>query len=93
MEARLPRVFEILDEMLASGEFEQQRFAVQTVMDRTQGKAIERKELTGADGGKIQIEDSTPAIRVLLQAAIAEETKVIEVKAEGDSSGSLDSDR
>lgn len=46
--------------------------------DRVLGKAVERKELTGADGGKIQIEDSTPSIRLLLQQALPQEVKTIE---------------
>jgi hypothetical protein len=52
------------------------------VIERLHGKVVERKEVTGADGGKIQIEDSTPAIRLLLQQVIAAETKVIEGMAE-----------
>lgn len=49
-------------------------------LERVLGKAVERKELSGADGGKIQIEDSTPTIRLLLQQALASEAKVIEAK-------------
>lgn len=84
MESLLPLAWQRLHEMLASDDQKKHEFAIPIVFDRTQGKAIERKELTGANGGAIQIEDSTPAIRLLLQAAIEAETKVIEVKAEGE---------
>jgi hypothetical protein len=82
MERLLPIAWQRLDEMLASDDFEKHKFAIPIVFDRTQGRAIERKEVTGAAGGAIQIEDSTPAIRLLLQAVIADETKVIEAKAD-----------
>ena len=51
------------------------------VIERLHGKVVERKELTGADGGKIQIEDSTPSIRLLLQQAIGD-VKTIEGEKE-----------
>lgn len=44
--------------------------AADRIIDRGWGKVIERKEISGADGGAIKIEDNTPAIRVLLQAAL-----------------------
>jgi hypothetical protein len=76
----LPKAWERVSEMLEpTADFEERRFAVQTVMDRAYGKAVERKELSGPDGGKIPIEDSTPSIRLLLQQALASaEPKVIE---------------
>jgi hypothetical protein len=50
-------------------------------LNRAHGKVVERKELTGADGGKIQIEDSTPSIRLLLQQVLeASAPKVIDVE-------------
>lgn len=84
MESLLPKAWEELGRMLMAEDFEERRFAIQTVMDRTQGKAVERKELTGANGAAIQIEDSTPAIRLLLQQVIEHETKVLDVKGESD---------
>jgi hypothetical protein len=71
--------------MLEPGaDFEERRFAVQTVMDRAYGKAVERKELSGPDGGKIPIEDSTPSIRLLLQQALGAEPKVLDAAADED---------
>lgn len=78
LEAMLPLANQRLQEMLDSDDFEKHRFAIPLIHDRTQGKAVERKELTGADGGKIQIEDSTPSIRLLLQQALPQEVKTIE---------------
>ena len=50
----LPKAWERVAEMLdPTADFEERRFAVQTVMDRAYGKAVERKELSGPDGGKI----------------------------------------
>lgn len=82
MAAMLPKALTKLRDMLECDDFEERRFAVQTVLDRNLGKAIERKELTGADGGKIQIEDSTPSIRLLLQQALPQEVKTIEGEKE-----------
>lgn len=52
------------------------------VIERLHGKLVERKELSGPNGAPIPIEDSTPAIRLLLQQGGG--PKVIEVKAEGE---------
>lgn len=82
LEAMLPLANQRLQEMLDSDDFEKHRFAIPLIHDRTQGKAVERKELTGADGGKIQIEDSTPSIRLLLQQALPQEVKTIEGEKE-----------
>ena len=61
----LPKAWQRVSEMLEStADFDERRFAVQTVMDRSYGKVVERKELSGPDGGKIPIEDTTPSIRL-----------------------------
>lgn len=39
-------------------------------LERLHGKVVEKKEISGADGGAIKIEDNTPSIRVLLTAAL-----------------------
>lgn len=80
LERMMPLASQRLREMLESDDFEKHKFAIPIVYDRYLGKAIERKELTGAGGGAIQIEDNTPSIRLLLQQALpAEEpTKTID---------------
>lgn len=42
----------------------------QYVVERLHGKVVERKEISGADGGAIKIEDNTPSVRILLQQAL-----------------------
>lgn len=44
--------------------------AMHIVFDRNLGKMVEKKEISGADGGAIKIEDNTPSIRLLLTAAL-----------------------
>lgn len=40
------------------------------IIDRGWGKVVEKKEITGAEGGAIKIEDNTPSVRILLQQAL-----------------------
>lgn len=40
------------------------------IIDRGWGKVVEKKEISGADGGAIKIEDNTPSVRILLQQAL-----------------------
>jgi hypothetical protein len=40
------------------------------VIERNIGKVVQVTEVQGKDGGAIQVEDNTPAIRILLQAAL-----------------------
>ena len=94
MESLLPKAVgvlaEMLEAMLPSGEIDRsvRERGMHIVFDRTQGRVVERKELTGANGAAIQIEDSTPAIRLLLQQVMADEApKVIEAEKSDDAGG------
>lgn len=49
-------------------------------LERLHGKVVERKEISGVDGGAIRIEDNTPDVRLLLIQAIP--TKTIEGEKE-----------
>lgn len=40
------------------------------LIERGWGKVVEKKEITGAEGGAIRIEDNTPSIKILLQSAL-----------------------
>lgn len=82
LERMMPLASQRLREMLESDDFEKHKFAIPIVYDRHLGKAIERKELTGAGGGAIQIEDNTPSIRLLLQQALPQEPVTIEVESD-----------
>lgn len=44
--------------------------AIDRIIDRGWGKVVEKKEISGADGGAIKIEDNTPSVRILLQQAL-----------------------
>lgn len=44
--------------------------AINIVLERAVGKVPDRKELTGKDGGPMQIEDNTTNVTVLLRAAL-----------------------
>lgn len=57
--------------------------ATRYVIERLHGRLVERKEVTGADGGALQIEDHTPSIKMLLQQVLnPPEPKVIDVERE-----------
>lgn len=44
--------------------------ATDRLIDRGWGRVVEKKEISGADGGAIRIEDNTPSIKILLQTAL-----------------------
>lgn len=76
----LPAAFDVLDQMF-NAEFvtkagkREPNMALRTeamhiVLNRNLGMVVERKEISGADGGAIKIEDNTPSVRLLLQSAL-----------------------
>lgn len=54
LQALLPIALEKLKESLSGGRFE----AVQEVLNRVWGKPVQRSELTGANGGPIEVHDA-----------------------------------
>lgn len=67
----LPRAFEVLEEMVNDPKDPLRRErGMHIVIERNIGKVVQVTEVQGKDGGAIQVEDNTPAIRILLQAAL-----------------------
>lgn len=68
------RLGEQLDATTPDGEvdYEMRERAIVMVFDRVLGKAVETKRHTGHDGGAVKIEDVTPNVVALLEAALIE---------------------
>lgn len=76
----LPKAFYVLEQMFKAEnvgkngkkkpDLATREIAMNIVFNRALGMVVEKKEISGADGAPIRIEDNTPSVRLLLQSAL-----------------------
>jgi hypothetical protein len=89
--ALLPKAFYVLEQMFKAEnvgkngkkkpDLATREIAMNIVFNRALGMVVEKKEISGADGAPIQLQDNTPAIRLLLQQALPD-TLTLEAEKE-----------